>query len=142
MKVEGLRSPYHKTSGLYHLARMLDKIRLHQAGQLPAGSHPNLGLHAGLDGHLCGFLGIEHAKFSSACGWGVAMTKLPTGVSNKVCGQTRCRHVSGMNLRVSSAGTIWLGDSWNKPNARMASVIAQTLSPRLISSISAKAVSA
>src|SRR6185295_847208 len=61
MKVESLRSPYQKLCGLYHLARMLDKIRLHQAGQLPAEYHPNFGLSAGLDGHLCGFLGVEFA---------------------------------------------------------------------------------
>jgi hypothetical protein len=61
MKVEGLRSPYEKVGGLYHFARMLDKIRLHQAGQLPAEYHPNFGLSVGLDGHLCGFLGVEFA---------------------------------------------------------------------------------
>lgn len=61
MKVEGLRGPYQKVGGLYHFARMLDKIRLHQAGQLPAEYHPNFGLSVGLDGHLCGFLGIEFA---------------------------------------------------------------------------------
>ena len=61
MKVEGLRSPYKKVASLHHFARMLDKIRLHQAGQLPAEYHPNLGLSVGLDGHLCGFLGIEFA---------------------------------------------------------------------------------
>jgi len=56
MKVESLRSPYQKVAGLYHLARMLDKIRLHQAGKLPQDYHPNFDLSAGLDGHLCGFL--------------------------------------------------------------------------------------
>jgi len=61
MNVEGLRSPYQKVCGLYHFARMLDKIRLHQAGQLPEEYLPNFGLRAGLDGHLCGFLGVEHA---------------------------------------------------------------------------------
>jgi hypothetical protein len=64
MKVEGLRSPYQKVAGLYHLARMLDKIRLHQSGRLPQEYHPNLGLSVGLDGHLCGFLGVE---FSAIC---------------------------------------------------------------------------
>jgi len=59
MKVESRRSPYQKVAGLYHLARMLDKIRLHQAGKLPQDYHPNLGLSAGLDGHLCGFLGVD-----------------------------------------------------------------------------------
>lgn len=61
MQVNGLRSPFQKGSGLYHFSRMLDKIRLHQAGQLPEEYHPNFGLRAGLDGHLCGFLGVEHA---------------------------------------------------------------------------------
>lgn len=61
MKIEDLRSPYEKVGGLYHFARMLDKIRLHQAAKLPAEYHPNFGLSAGLDGHLCGFLGIEFA---------------------------------------------------------------------------------
>jgi uncharacterized protein DUF5069 len=61
MKIEGLRSPYQKVGGLFHFARMLDKIRLHQAGKLPAEYHPNFGLSIGLDGHLCGFLGIEFA---------------------------------------------------------------------------------
>ncbi|HWF59780.1 MAG TPA: DUF5069 domain-containing protein [Nitrospira sp.] len=62
MQANGLRSPFQKGSGLYHFARMLDKIRLHQAGRLPEEYHPNVGLRAGLDGHLCGFLCIEHAE--------------------------------------------------------------------------------
>jgi hypothetical protein len=34
--VEGLRSPYDKTAGgLHHRGRMIDKIRLRQAGRLP-----------------------------------------------------------------------------------------------------------
>ena len=57
MKVEGLRSPYQKVANLYHLGRMLDKIRLRQAERLPTEYLPNFGLSAGLDGHLCGFLG-------------------------------------------------------------------------------------
>jgi Domain of unknown function (DUF5069) len=64
MKVEGLRSPYEKIGGIYHLGRMLDKIRLHQANRLPEEYHRNFGLSIGLDGHLCGFLGVE---FSAVC---------------------------------------------------------------------------
>jgi hypothetical protein len=64
MKIEGLRSPYQKVANLYHLGRMLDKIRLQQADRLPAEYLPNYGLSAGLDGHLCGFLGVE---FSAVC---------------------------------------------------------------------------
>lgn len=59
MKVEGLRSPAKKVAGLAHLGRMFDKIRLHQSSRLPAEYHPNLGLSLGLDGHLCGFLGVD-----------------------------------------------------------------------------------
>ena len=59
-RVEGFRSPYDKTvGGLHHLGRMLDKIRLRQAGKLPEEYHRNYGLSVGLDGHLCGFLNVK-----------------------------------------------------------------------------------
>ncbi len=59
-RVEGLRSPYDKTlAGLHHLGRMLDKIRLMQAGRLPEDFHRNYGLSVGLDGSLCGFLNVK-----------------------------------------------------------------------------------
>lgn len=58
--VDGLRSPYDKTiGGLHHLGRMIDKIRLKQAGRLPEGFHRNYGLSVGLDGLLCGMLGVK-----------------------------------------------------------------------------------
>lgn len=61
-RVEGLRSPYDKTvGGLHHLGRMLDKIRLQQAGNLPDDFHRNYGLSIGLDGQLCGFLNVKFA---------------------------------------------------------------------------------
>jgi len=59
-RVEGLRSPYDKTlGGLHPLGRMIDKIRLKQAGRLPEDFHRNYGLSVGLDGNLCGFLGVK-----------------------------------------------------------------------------------
>jgi hypothetical protein len=59
-RVDGLRSPYDKTlGGLHHLGRMLDKIRLMQAGRLPEDYHRNYGLSVGLDGQLCGFLNVK-----------------------------------------------------------------------------------
>lgn len=59
-RVEGLRSPYDKTvGGLHHLGRMIDKIRLMQAGKLPEDYHRNYGLSIGLDGGLCGFLNVK-----------------------------------------------------------------------------------
>ena len=61
--IAGLRSPYDKTiGGLHHLGRMFDKIRLMQAGTLPSDLHRNYGLSIGLDGLLCGFLGLEFAS--------------------------------------------------------------------------------
>jgi hypothetical protein len=58
--VEGLRSPFDKTlGGLHHLGRMIDKMRLKLAGRLPEDFHRNYGLSVGLDGSLCGFLGIR-----------------------------------------------------------------------------------
>jgi hypothetical protein len=58
--VEGLRSPFDKTlGGLHHLGRLVDKMRLWQAGRLPPDFHRNYGLSVGLDGQLCGFLGVQ-----------------------------------------------------------------------------------
>lgn len=58
--VESLRSPYDKSAGgLHHLGRMFDKMRLKLAGKLPADFERNYGLTFGLDGILCGFLGVK-----------------------------------------------------------------------------------
>ena len=58
--VEDLRSPYDKNAGgLHHLGRMLDKMRLKPAGRLPPDFERNYGLSFGLDGQLCGFLGMK-----------------------------------------------------------------------------------
>jgi Domain of unknown function (DUF5069) len=43
MKIPGLRSPHDKVGTLVYFGRMLDKIRLHAAGMLPAEYVPNLG---------------------------------------------------------------------------------------------------
>ena len=60
MKVTGLRSPYDKVGGMRYFGRMLDKIRLNQAGTLPAEYHANLGI--GFDGRATSFLKIEYAE--------------------------------------------------------------------------------
>ena len=60
-----LRSPYHPTGGIVILARVLDKIRLHAEGKLPAGYH--LGVIEGnrtFDDRVCKFLGIDFASLS------------------------------------------------------------------------------
>jgi gluconokinase len=57
--VPGLRSPYSKVGRLVYFGRMLDKIRLHAAGKLPADEYAaNLGI--GFDGRCCTFLRIRY----------------------------------------------------------------------------------
>jgi hypothetical protein len=58
MNVPGLRSPYDTVGGIVHFGRMLDKIRLHAAGKLPADYQENLG--GGFDGVLCRFLDVTY----------------------------------------------------------------------------------
>ena len=43
MPIPGLRSPHEKVGTLVYFGRMLDKIRLHAAGQLPEDYIDNLG---------------------------------------------------------------------------------------------------
>jgi hypothetical protein len=61
--VPGLRSVYAKVGRLVYFGRMLDKIRLHAAGQLPADYVENLGdaKLLTLDGRCCRFLGVPYA---------------------------------------------------------------------------------
>ena len=59
MTVIPIRSPRAKLGGLHHFGRMLDKIRSDLAGTLPEDYRENLGLSVGLDGFLCGFLGVK-----------------------------------------------------------------------------------
>jgi len=62
-QIPGLRSCYDKTGRLVYFGRMLDKIRLHAAGQLPADYHSNLG--SGFDGRCCQFLGVAYADLKA-----------------------------------------------------------------------------
>ena len=52
------RSPAEKVGGLVHVGRMLDKIRAHARGELPADYVPNLG--KGFDGRCVRFLGVNY----------------------------------------------------------------------------------
>lgn len=58
--VPGLRSPYAKVGRLVYFGRMLDKIRLHAAGQLPPDYVANVG--KGFDGRCLAFLRIDYAE--------------------------------------------------------------------------------
>ncbi|MGA0849295.1 MAG: DUF5069 domain-containing protein, partial [Chthoniobacterales bacterium] len=52
------RSPYDREGGLVYFPRMLDKIRLQQAGELPGDYHANMG--AGFDLRCCDFLNVDY----------------------------------------------------------------------------------
>jgi gluconokinase len=58
MNVPGLRSPHDATLGIVYFARMIDKIRLHQAGALPEDYRANLGV--GFDGRCASFLRVAY----------------------------------------------------------------------------------
>ena len=62
--VPGLRSCYAKVGRLVYFGRLLDKLRLHAAGRLPADYVANLGdeKFLTLDGRCCRFLGVRYAE--------------------------------------------------------------------------------
>jgi len=61
-RVKGLRSPHAKVGRIVVFGRMLDKIRLHSRGELPAEYQPNLGdVRLPLfDARCCRFLGVPY----------------------------------------------------------------------------------
>jgi len=65
--VPGLRSCYDKVGRLIYFGRMLDKMRLHAEGRLPADYVPLLGdaQFYTLDGRCCRFLGVPYADIKA-----------------------------------------------------------------------------
>ena len=60
----GLRSPFVKVGGLVHFARMLDKIRAHAKGELPADYQANLGRE--FDASCVTFLRVDYNHLKGA----------------------------------------------------------------------------
>ena len=58
--VPGLRSPREEVEGLVYFGRMVDKLRLEQAGKLPKDYQENMG--KGFDAACCEFLGVAHGE--------------------------------------------------------------------------------
>jgi len=52
------KSPYASIEGIVYFPRMLDKIRLHAAGELREDLHANLG--KGFDERCCSFLQVDY----------------------------------------------------------------------------------
>ncbi len=65
--VPGLRSCYDKVGRFIYFGRMLDKIRLHAEGRLPADYQPLIGdtQYYTLDGRCCRFLGVPHGDIKT-----------------------------------------------------------------------------
>ncbi len=65
--VPGLRSCYAKVGRLIYFGRMLDKIRLHAHGKLPADYVPLMSdaQFYTLDGRCCRFLGVKYAEIQT-----------------------------------------------------------------------------
>jgi len=60
MSVPGLRSDYEKVGRIVFFGRMLDKIRLHAAGQLPPGYNLGTSDWSWFDSRCTRFLGVEY----------------------------------------------------------------------------------
>lgn len=65
--VPGLRSVYAKVGRLVYFGRMLDKVRLHAAGQLPPAYVAQLGEGADywFDFRCCRFLGLRYEEIKA-----------------------------------------------------------------------------
>lgn len=61
--VPGLRSPYAMVGRIVYFGRMLDKIRVHAAGRLPADYIPNLG--KGFDSRCISFLRVNYDELKA-----------------------------------------------------------------------------
>lgn len=62
-EIPGLVSPFVETKGIVYFARMLSKIRLHAAGELPAEYADFLGEKQGVfDWRCVAFLGVSYEK--------------------------------------------------------------------------------
>jgi hypothetical protein len=57
------RSPYEKVGGIVYVGRMLDKIRLKAAGELPPDLHQNLGI--GFDKRCVDFLRVSYQELAA-----------------------------------------------------------------------------
>ena len=62
MKIPGLRSDYEPIGGLVFFGRMLDKIRLKAAGQLPPDYYTGTANRTHFDARCCRFLRLDYER--------------------------------------------------------------------------------
>ena len=65
--IPGLRSPFEQVKGVIYFGRMLDKVRLHAAGNLPEGWQAMRGsaMKGSFDWRCCKFLHIDYAALEA-----------------------------------------------------------------------------
>lgn len=65
--IPGLRSPFDQVGGLVYFGRMLDKMRLAAAGQLPEGwrAAKGVAMKGSFDSRCCNFLHIEYSALEA-----------------------------------------------------------------------------
>ena len=99
----GLRSPFVKVGGLVHFARMLDKIRAHAKGELPADYQANLG--RGFDASCVAFLRVDYNQLVERMKKGGTDEEILRWCFKRAGSRPKIRFMSGMNLCASEAGT-------------------------------------
>jgi hypothetical protein len=103
MATVALRSPSEKVGGLFYFGRMLDKIRLHARGELPADYHENLG--KGFDEKCVTFLRINYDQLVERVKQGAPTRKFFTGASRLAGNHRKMTSTSGTNSCANEAGT-------------------------------------
>src|SRR5438477_10432564 len=98
------RSPREPVGGLYYFGRMLDKIRCNLREKLPEEYRPNFGLSVGLDGMLCGMLGLPTLISSNRCAAAGRIRRFSSGAMRGAHALIARRSTSGTNSREKSAG--------------------------------------
>ena len=81
--IPGLRSPHDQVDGLYYFGRMIDKIRLQQAGRLPDDYKPNLG--TGFDERCVHLLRISYRDLTDRVAEGRTDEELCSWARNEGC---------------------------------------------------------
>jgi hypothetical protein len=131
MKIPGLRSPYEKVGGLVYFGRMLDKIRLHAAGQLPPDYASNLGEADWyfFDARCVRFLGVKYKALVKRVQQGGTDTQILRWCFQQGGGARRSRSPSGTPSSPSAAGATRRPAAWRRRKPPKVSAGAGTSSP-------------
>jgi Domain of unknown function (DUF5069) len=123
MKVPGLRSAYEKVDGIVYFGRMIDKIRLHQAGKLPEDYLPYLGACASqaFDGRCCRFLQVDYSQLTEAVKGGVPKWRCWNGLIGTDAIRPKKMLRSGTISCRSAVGTTKLHRAFPSANKRLES---------------------